>query len=426
LGAALAAALSRLRGPVAPRLPLLATAGLCGPVLFGLLGTLATLAQLPLPWTVLTVVGAVLGTAVLALEVRRAITTRDARERLAWLKRPETWGLALFSAVLVRHMAIWPIIGWDGRSIWLYRAKQVAHNGYLTAADAANPLNFFSHMEYPLLFPTWLAHFATMGPLREREIAVGALLLHLGLCACLWFMSRRRLGRWVGAAFTTAAFVVTAGSVERGYADGFVTLFLLIMAFCLDDGELEPFGWLAGLGAALTKREGMIFAVLAGALFMLLHPRFRARPWLRRFLPGLVFLPAFAQVLWARAAGIRDSHAGAKLPATLDLMGDRLHIIISGIASIARQSNPIAHFLAALAAYLVLEHLGRRSWLSRMLAGTAGAVVLFSVMAMMITPYDVAWQVSTAMERVLLHGVFALLAAVLVALTTREDPIVKR
>jgi hypothetical protein len=383
----------------------------------------ATLAQKALlPAMVLTGVGVALAAAVLALGVRRVVKTReDLRPRLAWLRHPETWACLLFSAVLVRHMSIWPIIGWDGRSIWLYRAKQLAYNGFLTIADAVNPENFFSHMEYPLLFPSWLAHFATAGPVREREIAVGTMLLQLALLACLWWLARRRLGRWVGAAFVGAVLVVTGGIVERGYADGLLTQFLLILMFALDDPALERYGWLAALGAALTKREGLMYAGACAALFVVFHPRFRAKRWLPRLAPALVFLIPVAHVLWTKAIGIKDTHAGAKLPATAALVFERLGIIWNGIASLARGSNPLAHGFAALGAYAVLEYVGRRSWQARIMVATAVAVVVFAYLAMLVTPYDLAWQVNTAMERLLLHAVFAVMAAVLVALTARES-----
>ena len=413
-GAAVVLLLGRLRarGP----LPLAVGAAVCGPVFYGLGATLATLVQRPLPFGALTAIGVTLALAALALEGRQVVLARDWRDRLRWVRQPETWLLGAFVALLLWHMAIWPVVGWDGRSIWIYRAKQIAFNGFLTVADAVNMENFFSHMEYPLLYPTWLAHFATGAPFRERELAVGAVLLHLCLTVALGWLARRRLGRWVGAAFVGAVWVVTAGSVERGYADGLLTELLLMMMFALDDAALEPFAWLAGLGAALTKQEGLVFAVLLGGLFLLLHPRFRARRLWPRFAPVLVVLPAAVPALWARLIHIHDQYAGAKVPLRWAVAVDRLVIIWNGVFSIARESPPIALVPALIGGYLALELAGRRSWAARLMAATAAGEVLFSVSVMMMTPYDLAGQVSTAMERLLLHALFALLAAIMVAL----------
>jgi hypothetical protein len=417
-GAALALALRRKRLEV----PFVAGAALAAPVVFGVLGTAATLLQKPLPWGALSVVGAILAALAIAFEVRRAVRTGTLRSRFGWLRRPEWWGIAVLTAIMIRHASIWPIIGWDGRSIWLYRAKQVAYNGYLTIADAINPLNFFSHMEYPLLFPTWQAHFATATAFREKEAAIGAMLLEVGLFAYLWWISRRRLGRWVGAAFMGAVWVVTMAGAERGYADCFVTLFLLSAMFSLEHEDTEPFGWLAVVGASLTKSEGLFFSGFAAGLYLLLHPRFRARPLLSRFAPAALLLIGALPPLWARLIGIRNQYADAQAPLSFSVALDRLGIIYSGVAKLIRESTPLAHLAGGLAVYLLLEKFGRRSPQARVMVGTATGVVVFSVLVLMVTPYDLHLQVSTAMERLLLHAVQALLAAILVVLTTTRAP----
>jgi hypothetical protein len=410
-GAAIALALRRRR-----EIPLLAGAALAAPVCLGVLGTVATVVQRPLPWTALTVVGALLGAAAIALELRRRLRGGDLRACLGLLRQPELWGLGLLSAIMVRHALLAPIVGWDGRSIWLYRAKQVAHHGYLAAADALNPLNFFSHMEYPLLVPTWLAHFAAASPFREREAAVAAILLELALFGYLWWISSRTLGRWVGAAFLGTVWLVTMAASERLFADGFLGLLLLAALFSLEDEDTAPFGWLALLGAALTKAEGLFFAAAVAGLFLLLHPRFRARPWPRRLAPAAVLLVGAIPPLWARAIGVHGQYAEARLPATVGVTAGRLGAIGSGVFQLARESVPLASLGAALVLYLVLEATGRRSPLSRVMAGAGLAIIAFSVAVMMVTPYELSEQVNVAMERLLSHAVLALLAAVLVAL----------
>jgi hypothetical protein len=380
------------------------------------------LVQWPLPWSVLNAIGALLGLGALGLELVRLARAGALRPRLAWLRQPEIWALALLSVLLVIHSAGWPIVGWDSRSIWLFRAKQLVYHGHLTAADATNPLNFFSHMEYPLLFPAWLAHFAPATPLREREAAVGAILLGLALFGWVWWLSRRSLGRWVGAAFLGTVWMITMATAERVYADGYLTLFLLAALFSLEHEDTEPFGWLALLGAGLTKSEGLFFAAFVAAPFLLLHPRFRTRSWLRRLAPATVLLMAAIPPLWARAVGVRGQYADAHLPATLSTAFARLGTIASGVARLTRQSVPLATLGAALVLYLVLERLGRRSALSRVMAGVAVAIVAFSIAVLMVSPYDLATQVDDAMGRLLSHATLALLAAVLVALTASAAP----
>jgi hypothetical protein len=415
-GLALAVALGRRWRPRPGSFPLFPAAGLTAPVFYGVLVTAVTLLQKPLPWKVLTWAGLALLPVALAVSFLGRDLKAELRARIGWARHPETWIVMAFGALLIRHMDLWPIIGWDGRSIWLYRAKQVLYNGYLTVADAVNLDNFFSHMEYPLLFPTWMATFASSGPFREREIAIGIMLLQLLLTAAVWWLARRRLGRLAGSAFTGAVLLVCGSMTERGFADGILTTFLVAMAFLLDSDELEPFGWVAALGAALTKSEGLIFALMAAGLFLLCHPRYRAKRWLPRLAPLLLLPVAAAPALWAKAIAIKSQYADAKLPQTWDIFCKRLDIIWSGLAKVARDSNPVAYLLAALAMFLVLEYLGRRSWLSRILVITSVGSAVFSVGVLMVTPYDLPGQVDTAMSRLLQHAVFLLAAAVLVAL----------
>ncbi|HXU81238.1 MAG TPA: hypothetical protein VN914_07560 [Polyangia bacterium] len=420
-GLALAVVLTRAWRPPA-RAPLWPATALAAPLVWGVLGTVATLLQRPLPFTALMVLGLVLGAAALVLSLRGRDLRGEWTRRLAWVRQPETWGMVAFSALLVRHMDVWPIVGWDGRSIWLYRAKQIAYNGYLTVADAINPENFFSHMEYPVLYPTWLAQFLLPGPLREREVALGIMALQLLLISTIWWLARRRLGRWPGAAFTAAVFLLTAANSERGFADGFISLFLLAMLFLLESEELEPLGWLAGLGAALTKGEGLVFAAMAGGLFVLFHPRFRAKRWLPRLAPPLVLLFGALPPLWAHVIGIKNQYTGAKLPPTLALKLDRLLIIWNGMGRLARELNFVAFIPAALGIFVVLEITRRRSWTARIMAAVGVGTVLFSVAVMMVTPYDVADQVQTALGRLLCHTAIVLGAAALAALTAEPTP----
>jgi hypothetical protein len=399
-------------------MPVLGGATVAAATLYGVLGTLATIVQKPLPWRALAVVGWLLALAAIALFVKTVRGDKTLAERFAWVRRGEVWLAVAFSALVTWHVAVWPVIGWDGRSIWIFRAKQMAYDGFLTAADATSLDNFFSHMEYPLLFPSWLIQFAGFGGVHERQMSMGMAVLFLGLFACLWVLGRRRLGRWAGAAFASAVMFAGVASIGRGYADPYVSMFALIGMLCLDREELEPLGWAAVLATALTKREGLIIAAVTTALFILFHPRFRAKRWLARFAPGLILAPAAAHVLWTRAVGIKDTHAGAKLPATWKVFTDRLHVVASGIMNFERQGAIIALGTALMIGYAVLEVAGYRAWLARIMALTGLAVIVFGVLAMLASPYDLTWQINTALDRVLAHAALFFFAAVLVALVS--------
>jgi hypothetical protein len=394
--------------------PLLGAATVAAACVFGVLATSGTVAQRPLPWRALQGVGLVLALAAAALLVGRSAWRKSLD--LAWLRRGEVWAAMAFSALATWHVSAWPVVGRDGRSIWLYHARQIAHDGFLRAADAVNMENFFSHMEYPLLFPAWLTQFTFQG-LQERQMIMGAPALFVGLFACLWVIARRALGRWTGAALAGAVFFGTVASVGRGFAEAYLSIFLLLMIFCLDREDLEPLGWLAALAAALTKREGLVFAAAGLVLFVIFHPRFRRKRWFWRPAPLLALVPGIAHAWWTRAIGIKDTHAGAKT--TWRLLEPRVRPLLNGIMGLERASPIIALGTAALFTYVLLEIVGHRSWLARMLAGTGFAVVGFSALATLMSPYDVNYMVSTALERLLAHGALCFLAAVVVALARR-------
>jgi hypothetical protein len=178
---------------------------------------------------------------------------------------------------------------------------------------------------------------------------------------------------------------------------------------------------MAALAAALTKREGLLFAAAAAALFVAFHPRFRAKRWLPRLASPLILAPAAAHALWTRAVGIKDTHAGATLPAGWRDLSVRLRAVGTGIMGFERTEVPLALGTAALLTYVLLELIGYRSWLARILAGTGLAVIAFSVLAMLISPYDVAWQVSTALDRMLGHAALCFFAAVIAALAQPQS-----
>jgi hypothetical protein len=410
-GAALLGAIMLLRRSRREAWPLVGATTLAAACVFGVLATAGTLVQRPLPWRALQVAGLVFALAAAAVLVR----ARRKSLELAWLRQGEVWAAMAFSALATWHVSAWPIVGRDGRSIWLYRAREVAHDGFLRISDAVNMENFFSHMEYPLLFPGWLAQFTFKG-LQERQMTMGAPVLFVGLFACLWVITRRALGRWTGAALAGAVFFATVAAVGRGFAEAYLSIFLLLMIFCFDRDDLEPLGWLAALAAALTKREGLAFAAAALVLFVVFHPRSRRKRWFWRPAPLLALVPGLAHAWWTRHIGIKDTHAGAKT--TWLVVEPRVRPLLNGIMSFERSSPVVALGTAALFTYVMLEIIGHRSWLARMLAGTGFAIVGFSAVALLLSPYDLNYMVTNALERLLGHGTLCFLAAVVVALAT--------
>src|SRR5690606_37357055 len=181
-----------LRDALGPRLPFARAHALPVAVLLGALGrglfaSAATWLRLAWPrWGV-----AALGLAGLARAAWRA--RASARGLLRWLRAPEH---ALFAALLgglVARALLLPIAGWDGRSIWLFQAQRLFLHGFVPVDELRAPETLWSHPDYPLLLPGWMASFSALAPAFDERAAALAIAILLGACLALLFALARPL-----------------------------------------------------------------------------------------------------------------------------------------------------------------------------------------------------------------------------------------
>lgn len=327
----------------------------------------------------------------------------------------ETWLFALAGLGLLLRIAHEPVLGWDGRSIWLFHAKQVFVQGGGSMGELLHPEYAFSHPGYPPLFPAWMAAFAGLGGrYDERMATLGIPALFVGTLAAIWSTSRRVAGRWPGAAFTGALLLLLTSSVVEGYADSYLTLFLVLFFLAMADGD-DLLAWMAALCASLTKREGLFLAAIAAAVQLAPHVkggairlRHQAR-WLLWLVPGLAY------AVWIKAVGVKDSFDKPELGPSTELLR-RVGIIYDYLSPLALERPVMVFGLAATVVYAVLRR--HRTLGVRGQPAVRGAVMgaLFGVATMMVTPMDVNWHVGTALGRLLMHpAVLAVVAALLEA-----------
>lgn len=378
-----------------------------------------TVLQWRLPWTPLRVLGILLGTTVLvATRARWSKWLRAIPGRLR--REPETLLVAALLGAFTLLMAVWPVTGWDGRSIWLFHARRIFFHGMFASEDLLNVDAAWSHTRYPPLLPGWLAVFGADGPVfNERSAAISLGLLLAGVLGPLWRVSRERLGRWVGCAFTVGAFLGVQQLCSWGYADGFLALLLVIQVLGLGSSRFRAEGWLAACAASLLKQEGALLA----ELFALIHVALevRATPtWGRRAraaLPLLSLLPARLYVRWLDAQGL---HSDFTQPNWADFLAhpvQRLETILGAFPAAVREVPVLLPGLvAALAAAAFLPGWVRRAPRERMLTALAPAVaVAFGVGVFLVTPFPLEWHLKTAFARVLLHASMLLVCAALLS-----------
>lgn len=396
---------------------------LVGGLGIGVLASLATWTGFALRGPVVTLAGVVLGGVALARMLR------DAHNRPvlhAALRRsvcsPGNWALVLFALALAWYAAGEPVHMWDARSIWLFQAHRLWEHGRLVAEEVAAPWVAFSHPDYPLLFPAWMAHASGLAPTFDERLAgLGAALLTWTLVAVFVRLLARRSGAAAAALLGLGICLELEHVLLGGYPDGALALLLAIELLALTTPGQERLGIVAACAATLLKLEGLPLALvilcvarLAGA--GTLRSRLRA---LALVVP-VVALPALAHLAWTRSLGLASVLKGKGSIAMLAELPERLGEALASFPTLLGQPGynhvrallPIALVLAIVTPLLCLRRgidPGARPACVAALLAAAGA---FGAVALL--PDAVPWLVETALDRLLLHSeVLVTLAAFL-------------
>jgi hypothetical protein len=386
------------------------TAILVGLMSVALLSCLATWIHLPLPWNVLAGIGlaSALGVSVqwiVPLIRQGALKSRArdlARAALSVLRRPEVLlGLTAlaFAFYVVDHQ---PIHMWDARSIWFFRAKQLFFAGRFLPEDAKDYP--WAHPGYPLLYPSALAFFSSFGSWDERRAAVAIAVLLAAMSSLIFMLARRTLGRWPGAvvAFIPGLYLFTL--LLGGYADGHVTLCLLLAVFGLCSEDTEGIGWLGAFAASLVKREGFVLAVILCAIHTVIGNSSRRRPWPRRAMPFLGFVPPVIYAFWVKHLGVVDAYAGAKLPTQAHEIWTRLSTIWDAMRAHLWLRMPAKIGFVGFLVALVFARNWRRVPGGAAASLTGLAALGFTSVVFLVTPFDLNWHLSRALERLVSHA----------------------
>ena len=390
-------------------------------LILAVLATASTMLQVPLPWGALVVCGALMiGAALFSESNEYGAAPGELRNAF---RMPENFGIVLLLLLFALRMARFPIVGWDGRSIWMFKAKQFFTHGMLARSDALDPAVLFSGPRYPPLFPAWAALFGSLAPgWDERVAAMGITVLFAALIAAVWVLGRAELGRWTGAAFAAAAFFGVEESVGAGYMDGLLALLLVVEFLAFQSRKGNVIAWTAAAAASLLKSEGLVFAVLVAAVCLAGSAMMQRKLRGRSLVPFLLFLPAVGYVAWARAIGLTEPYEEARWHDDILRFRERMAIILRGTADILSggsfnymvKTHLAAIGAAAMAVAIAVVAIRRkRSGATAMIALVLGlAFASFAFCAMFFSPRDVDWHVGTALARLLIHpSLFFMLAA---------------
>ena len=403
----------------------------------GLVSTLATLRMLLVLGPARAVgfnlvVAIAMGAAALALR-RRGASDAAARPRV-----PVTWldGLFVVLAALsllacLEHTWRTPDGQWDAWAIWTYRGRTLLRSGgRIDAATAGYPLTFLTvfHLDYPLGLPALLvegwratggestfipaavavffttAMAAVLGTAtsamasRQAAMLVTALLFSTPnlVTSCWYKMADIPVGTF---ALLATALAATAVSTRRG-------LPLLLSGAC------------AGF-AAFTKNEGLLYL---SAICVALLTAVRGGLW-ERWRHLLLFVTGAAPMLvllrvYRSLNGVPAQQISSTLADTLHRLSDPGRYVLVGRALWGQALDFDAWgalLLALPPAIVALVAAGRFHGPARVPIVVAAVSAAGLALVYVTTPYDLAWQLSSSVDRLLMQLVPLFLLAVGIA-----------
>ena len=320
----------------------------------------------------------------------------------------------------------WPGYGWDGLSIWLVRAKVLAHSAELPAALFREPQLVQGHWDYPLLLPALLAWFARLADLEVRELA-----LALGVVAAC-FTPALALGLWralpapAAASLALAPFAVPGLAVTHfnAYADPLLVATALAGFAWSAAGAIRrdlarvAAGGLALACAVATKNEGALWLLAAAAGTAALARVSGATGSaalgmsLRCAAPGLVVFVAW-RATCARL-GVADT-----LPAGLrfDLLGARATELAAALRGFLGSPDHALVLIACVGAVFALAGGSARPRALRAAALLATPALYAGGICLvyLATPHELGWHLATSLPRTLFGLAPACLVAALLA-----------
>jgi hypothetical protein len=364
--------------------------------------TAATWLQLGIAWPVVTL-GGILLSAFAAVRAAR----RGWRESLRVLLPREDLVLAVLLALLLFHMSRNPVVDPDGRSIWLFHAKQVFASGCFDRGDLLHPDLRWTHPGYPLLVPAWLVQFTSLeGAYDERMASLGIPILLAAVLGVLGAMLRESIGRTAATLTVAGLFLVTESLAANAQADGFLYLFLLVGLVGIASPRWETVGWAALASASLTKQEGLVFALVVAVLFVAFHSKARARPWAWRIAPLLVLAPAVLHEAWTHWIGIVGAYHDIRWAEVPSRAPHRLSVVLAAIPSMLGRRPGLWVGAIGLAASLPWVFRSGAKWEGRAAIASGLAFLAFAVAILVVSPFRIGWHVETALGRLLLHPAY--------------------
>lgn len=294
---------------------------------------------------------------------------------------------------------------WDAWATWNLRARYLISGAGLASRAWSPVLAGVTHIEYPLLVPSFVARCWSLGGTASTAVpAAASYAFFLALVSLVGGAIMALRGTAIGLA---AALVLTCTpsllrEVPAQYADVPVACYMAgALAFVLID---RP--WMAGIfgGLALwTKNEGWLFfaaLLIASAV------------WKRRAIPRIAAgaLPAGLLALAFKLSLPKTTatQLGGSLPGAIHQVGDvnRYAAVLSEFGrGVADMGVGWYHPILPLAIVMVALGFDRQRRTNAAFSGVVAGVLLAGFFAVyIVTGYNLTWQLQTSLPRLLVQA----------------------
>lgn len=357
--------------------------------------------------------------------IASAVAVGLAARRISPTVLPHLSGLELAALASLSSFPLltfrYPPAAWDARSIWWFHAEWFLAGGSQAAAALGDPVNQFSHPDYPPLSSAATAGlWSILGTDDARLAQAGTVVLTwcgLLLLAALVYLlmpQRKPFELAVGAGLVVVASTLFPGHATNGYVDVLWSAWFAAAAVALllhpPRSGLVTIGVLALAVAALTKNDALPPCLALVALFAV---RSRKVP----LAPIGVLAAAAAWAVLVRSLGAEaDLATSERLGALLSFDGQLLSRLGEAWAGVRPYMFGPAAWWAAVTA-LAVPHLVRRRRCAEIGSGAflpllCTLVVASTVAAYVLSPHDLVWHIPASVPRVTIVGRVLLLAEV--------------
>ena len=319
--------------------------------------------------------------------------------------------LAVFAWVSAGH----PRGGWDAWAIWNLRAHFLYRNGGAEWRDAFTESLNWSHPDYPLLLPAFVARGWRLLGRESSGVPIAlACFFTFGcaglMAASLAILRGARQGLLAGLALAATPWLYAQGAMQcADIPVAFFRLATLAAMAMADRFNSRGLAIIAGMSAALggwAKNEGLLWF---GA-FLLARMIVARRPLVPAFMAGA--LPVLAPIVFfkTRLATSSDIFGAAGRSGMMTRMLDptRYSLIAREAFVHAWNFGPLpVSALGMLVAYVAVT--GMRPWNNRdrAILSTGVLALLFTTLGYfaiyLIRPLDLAWLLDTSADRLLLQ-----------------------